>query len=229
MKYLLEISPFALAYRFQYPWPLANARRMIDNYIFGLTDEPPKLFKKDVISMDVVITSSDGQGGLRYLIGSHKLISHLHDKKVRRRLALERSEAAGAGFSYFVYSRTPALDEMAKSAKQIMLWGKGIDLNCSANQAQILAEAIYRKYDGESIQMCLEKIGKYFGLNVEECYKLFSVAVNLGYLFVDLSTPIRYCKSMRLIQCKDAVPPWVMVRRSDVWESFSGRSFSSLL
>jgi hypothetical protein len=226
MQFLLEISPFVLAYRFQYSWPLAKARRMIDDYIFGLTDAPPKLFKKDVISMDVVITSSDGHGGLKYLIGSHKLVSHLHDKKVLRRIALERSEATDAGFAYFVYSRTPGLDEQAKSAKQIMLWGRGIDFNCSRNQAQRVAEAIYRKYDGESIQMCLEKISQYLDLDVEECYQFFSAAIHLGYIFIDLSAPIRYWKSMRLVKRSEARPPWELMERSSIIKNPFGGNFS---
>lgn len=208
MFFLLELSPFVLAYRFQYPWLLLPGRILVDDYVSGLRDIPPMLKKRDVISMDVVITALDKKNGLKYIVGSHKLHEHLRLKKVRKRISLERSEAAAACFGYFVFSRTPLLDEQAKSAKQIVLWGNGVDFNIEATRSREIAEDVYRLYRGEAIEICLHRIATRHSTDIDTVFKLFSAAVHLGHLSVDLSLPVRAWKSIRLIAPEEAMPPW---------------------
>ncbi|WP_152767789.1 PDDEXK family nuclease [Paraburkholderia franconis] len=208
MMYVMETSPFVLSYRYQYPWPLAKARRLLDDYVSGLTDQKPILRSRDVISMDVVVTAESAAGELHYLIGSHKLASDLTDAKVKRRITLERDEASDAGFLYFLFSRTEALDVAGKSAKQIFLWGRKTDFNSSSIEARVLGNWIYKNYGGESVARILQRAAQSLKKDVEVIYGLFSAAVNLGYLFLDISFPIRAWTDIQLIDPSEARPPW---------------------
>jgi hypothetical protein len=222
MARLLEISPFVLAYRCQYPMLLSGARDRIDEYASGLVDIKPKIRQRDLISLDFLVTARrdlSRQSGLTlkdpdYIALSHKLKEDLKSEKVKNRLTTEGSEAKLAGFKYQVFSRNRVLDECGKSAKQISLWGKGLDFNKASPAAIEIARGFYQTYAGEVLDNWLSKVAKSLRMSVDQIYQYFSAAINLGFLCINLSLPVRSKYPLQLIQPSDAVPPWI---------SFSGK------
>ncbi|SDJ27087.1 hypothetical protein SAMN04487926_14039 [Paraburkholderia steynii] len=222
MALLLEISPYVLAYRCQYPMLLEHARARIDAYVTGLQDEMPEIRQRDVMSVDVLVTARSSVGrksGVtlecpKYLVLSHKLREDLSKRNIKKRLATERNESKLAGYEYRVFSRNGTLDECGKSARKIYLWGKGHNVNEGISAAAALGEIFYRTYTGDMLDEYLIKVSKKLSISADECYQYLSAAINFGFLFVDLSFPVGTRNPIHLVKPSDAVPPWI---------SFSGK------
>lgn len=227
MALLLEVSPFVLAYRCQYLLLLADARERIDKYITGIVEGKPIIMRRDVISLDVLVTARryvSCQPGVTltqpdYFVLSHKLKTDLRKKGVKKRLELERNESEQAGYKHIVFSRNKILDECGQSAKQIMLWGKGCEFDSCLSLAQQVGEMFYETYNNEILDQFLMRASHRLKAAIDDIYRYFSAAINFGYLFVDLSFPVRAEYPVQLFSPKDAVPPWI---------SFSGKVNSSL-
>jgi len=209
MVFILEVSPFVLAYRTQYPWLLAHARKLVDDYVCGLVDDAPELTRRDLISMDFVVTTEEN-GKLNYVILSHKLTESLTEKRVKKRLRLEQHEAASVGFKHVVFSRSRLLDRQGLSAKQIMVWGRKTDFDAVREEAEGLAKLFYSSYQGESLCNFLDHSKSRFGFDIHTAFTRFSAAVHLGYLHVDLSTMICDSTPIRLLDSKEAKLPWIV-------------------
>jgi hypothetical protein len=222
MAMLLEISPFVLAYRCQYPMLLKRARDRIDQYIAGMVEAKPTIRTQDTISLDVLVTARHNitdQGGIAlespyYVALSHKEEEDLAKRKIKNRLKRERNELSLVGYKHVVFSRNRILDECGKAANQIRLWRKGVDFENAFPSARILGERFYSHYNGESLDKFLCKFSRRFNFNVDDVYGYFSVAVNFGFVCVDLSCPVMRDCPVQIIQRSEAVPPWI---------SFSGK------
>ncbi|WP_148662326.1 hypothetical protein [Paraburkholderia phytofirmans] len=219
MACLLEISPFVLAYRCQYPLLLQPARVALDEYVCGLRSEKPEIRRRDVLSLDIVVTATTQGGQLDYTVLSHKTEHDRLKTKVKRRLARERRDSEIVGYNHVVFSRSRVLDECGKSARQISLWGKGLDFNSELAAARDVGEFFYREYDYGALDVFLRKLARRLNLGIDQTYKLFSAAVNFGFIYIDLSHPVRTAYPVCLIQPNEAVPPWI---------SYCGKVSSSL-
>ncbi|MEM5299427.1 hypothetical protein VSR82_34590 [Burkholderia sp. JPY481] len=209
MAWLLEISPFVLAYRCQYPLLLRDGREMLDEFVCGIRSRPPELRRRDLMSLDIVVTSMSKHDRLAYTVLSHKTKQDLGKPKVKRRLARERIEADIAGYRHIVFSRSRLLDECGKSARQISLWGGKLDFNSASTVSRDIAEIFYREYNYRPLDTFMRKVAKRLEISIDQAYQYFSAAVNLGFIYVDLSYPVRTEYPVCLIQPNEAVPPWI--------------------
>ncbi|MBB5460252.1 TnsA endonuclease N-terminal domain-containing protein [Paraburkholderia sp. Cpub6] len=209
MAWLLEISPFVLAYRCQYPLLLQAGRDAADEFVCGIRSQPPKLRRRDIMSLDIVVTGINKHDRLDYTVLSHKTEQDLGKPKVKRRIARERTEADIAGYRYIVFSRDRLLDECGKSARQISLWGGKLDFNSASSVSRAIAEIFYREYDCRPLDAFMRKVGRRLDLSLDQTYEYFSAAVNLGFIYVNLSYPVRTEFPVCLIQPNEAVPPWI--------------------
>ncbi|WP_343654403.1 hypothetical protein [Paraburkholderia caribensis] len=217
MAFLLEISPFVLAYRPQYPLLNPKASSDLDDYVCGILEKMPEIKRSQVMSIDIAITARDEilhpgsliNDRLTYLMLSHKRKEVLHSKPIRRRLARERRVAVENGFTYAVYSRSEHLEECGLSAKQIMIWGRDLDFDASWVNASRVAECVVASYAGERLWDFLAKIGVELRMDTEYVLQLFAAAVNFGLLSIDLSFEVGERRKIYLLKRTEVVPPWI--------------------
>jgi hypothetical protein len=216
MMFLLEISPFVLAYRTQYPVLLPQAVEKLDEYLCGLTNRIPVFKNSDILSIDIMVTARHGLSTRwqdkfdhYYIFLSHKMANVMRLQRTRRRISRERAIADYNNFEYKVFSRSENLDICARSAKQIIVWAEGLNIDAASENARRLSALFYQSYEGELLGRFLRWAARKLTLTFDDALQHFSAAIYCGNLFVDLSQRVAETSPVRLIDRSEAVPPWI--------------------
>jgi hypothetical protein len=209
-----DFCPFVLEVRTQYPsW----CRDEYSRY----RAEGRRIPKNKVMSIDFLLTLQiPGVAYPVYHGVSAKPFSMLDLKNVKKRHAKEASRLSGWSASHEVMHEATVPDGEYRNYLFLNSLMVHVDIQGCWLDAYRLATDIMKSSAVGSMEKILGMLGKRRGYSVDDSYRLFAVAVFLGYLVVDHTSPLDVDESLNLLGrdvARKALPSYLLVDESSAF------------
>lgn len=188
-----DMCPFVLECRTQYPsW----SREEYERYYFAAKPFP----KTKVMTIDFMLTLSiPGVPHLVYHGVSAKPKARISEVKTIARHEREASAIRSWGGTHEVMDEFTISDAEYKNYLILKSWFLWTDIESRMAAALDIALAVKRTRSQGPLDRVLPMIGRRLGFSRDESYRLFGIAVFLGYLWLDHRFPLRVTEPLVLL------------------------------
>lgn len=179
---LLEVNPWVVDYREQYP-------RTSDKVLATVLENPSgPVLRTRVATFDFVVTYQGRQPtDLNYGVLSIKdTIAEARKEAVRRRLSREQEDALSLGWSWSCIVKEELNRTEVEAAARLIRWGGAFIYRENLDLARELASTIRRADTARTLDDTLGSAARRLAISLDEAYQHFSMAVCFGLIAVDL-------------------------------------------
>jgi hypothetical protein len=179
---LLEVDPWVVDYREQYP-------RASDDLLAAIVASPSdRVLRNKVFTLDFVVTYQNRQSAeLHYGVLSVKASrAETKKKSVQRRFAREREDAMSRNWAWNCVVKEELDATAVLAAERLIRWGGAFAYRDCQDVARKLASIVGKVNSGQPLDDLLNDVSKRLGMSLDDAYQYFAMAVCFGLIAVDL-------------------------------------------